>query len=473
MLFNSTVFLGFLIVVLAANFTLRRRRSLQNRMLLVASYVFYGWWDWRFLGLIALSTVVDFTVARAIAGSSDDRRRRLLLCTSVATNLGILATFKYSNFFVDQLAEILAPIGLSPSDLELNIVLPVGISFYTFQTMSYTIDVYRRHLEPTTNLADFALYVAFFPQLVAGPIERGTRLMPQISRARTVTAHDIEQGIGLIVLGYFKKVFVADNVGPIADSVFASPGDASGIGVLVGILAFAIQIYGDFSGYSDIARGVAKLLGFDLMVNFRVPYAALSPSDFWQRWHISLSTWLRDYLYIPLGGNRAGSSSTYRNLMITMVLGGLWHGASWTFVLWGVFHGSILCIYRYANERRGVAPTRTGAALVAITAVRWSAMITLTMIGWVIFRATSIDNLVDVLANIGPSFSADAKANAADLLFFAAPLVLFEVIVQSTRDLSIAERMPPAARGTLYGAVAFFTVVFAAGGSAEFIYFTF
>jgi len=470
-LFNSFAFIVFLALILPVNFALRRRHRAQNTMLLVASYIFYGWWDWRFLGLIAMSTIVDYFVAKGIHASDDGLRRRLLLASSVATNLGILAYFKYAGFFAEELSSLLSPLGLATTDLELNVILPVGISFYTFQTMSYTIDVYRRDLEPCPNVADMALYVSFFPQLVAGPIERGTTLMPQIRMPRNVTSLQVEQGVGLIVLGYFKKVFVADNLGVIADSVFADPGAFAGIGVFVGIVAFALQIYADFSGYSDIARGVAKLLGFDLMVNFRVPYAALNPADFWSRWHISLSSWLRDYLYIPLGGNQISRYRTYTNLMITMLLGGLWHGAAWTFVLWGLYHGLLLSAYRFAGDLRGAKLTASDSSM--SRALRWVVMTIFTLIGWVIFRATSIDNLLDVFGNIGFTLGPGARGIMIDLIFFGGPLVIYEWIVHRTGDLLVIDRLSTTARGVLYGAIVYVTIAFATGETAEFIYFKF
>ena len=324
-------------------FLTQRYFRLQNGILLIASYVFYGFWDWRFLALLFVSTVVDYNLALLIEKSESPGERKALLAASICVNLGILGFFKYFGFFAESFASLLNSFGFQSSTPFFNIVLPVGISFYTFQTMSYTIDVYRRKLPATRNFFDFALFVSFFPQLVAGPIERATKLLPQVLQPRKFSQSNFVEGFYLIILGLFKKVVIADNMAPIVNYIFSRDvSTLSGAEVLVGVYAFAFQIYGDFAGYTDIARGVAKWLGFDLMLNFRMPYFATSPSDFWQRWHISLSSWLRDYLYIPLGGNRQGTLLTYRNLMLTMVLGGLWHGAAWTFVAWGFFHGLIL-----------------------------------------------------------------------------------------------------------------------------------
>ena len=297
-------------------------------MLLVASYAFYGAWDWRFLGLIVLSTVVDYVVGMSLAATGDPRRRQFLVTASIVANLGILGLFKYAGFFAKSLVGLGASLGVEIPAFALDVVLPVGISFYTFQTLSYTIDIYRGTLKPTRRFLDFALFVAFFPQLVAGPIERASRLLPQVLQPRHVTWEKFGSGSWLILWGLFKKVVIADNLAFLVNAVYATDASPTGWQVVAGTVAFAWQIYCDFSGYSDIARGLARLMGFELMVNFNLPYAARSPADFWRRWHISLSTWLRDYLYIPLGGNQGGALRTYRNLGLTMLLGGLWHGAA-------------------------------------------------------------------------------------------------------------------------------------------------
>ena len=333
MLFNSVQFVLFFVAVVVMHWAATPRW--RNPILLAASYIFYGMWDWRFLGLLLVSTFVDYSVGRLLEGDRPERTRRALLATSVTVNLGILGFFKYANFFADGFVDLAGSIGLAPGQFTLQVILPVGISFYTFQTMSYSIDVYRRRLEPCRSVVDFATYVAYFPQLVAGPIERAHNLLPRLQRTdRSIGRAEIESGLGLILLGLVKKVVLADGVASVADKAFSDPSGLSFVAVAAGVVAFSIQIYGDFSGYTDIARGVSRLLGVELLLNFRQPYLARNITEFWRQWHISLSNWLRDYLYIPLGGNRRGSTLTVVNLMITMLLGGLWHGASWTFVFW-------------------------------------------------------------------------------------------------------------------------------------------
>lgn len=344
MLFNSLVFVAFISIVLLVYPRLQRKE--QNVFLLIASYIFYGYWDWRFNFLLFASTIIDFYVGQKLFSAANQKQRKFWLLVSLTANLGILGFFKYFNFFIDSAAGVLSAIGFEPHLPVLRIILPVGISFYTFQTMSYTIDIYRGKLEPTNSFIDFALFVSFFPQLVAGPIERATHLLPQVSKPRHITHERIVTGINLVLLGYFKKIAIADTLAPIAQNIFSDPASMSSGQLWTGVYAFAFQIYGDFSGYTDIARGVARILGFDLMENFNAPYLSRSITEFWRRWHISLSTWLRDYLYIPLGGNRLGKGRTYVNLMITMFLGGLWHGAAWTFVFWGTAHGLYLAVHR-------------------------------------------------------------------------------------------------------------------------------
>jgi D-alanyl-lipoteichoic acid acyltransferase DltB (MBOAT superfamily) len=345
MVFNSLVFLVFLGIVLILYFRLNFRG--QNWMLIGASYLFYGWWDYRFLALLLFTTFFDYYCALLIDRESEPRRRKLLLASSMTVNLGVLCTFKYFNFFMDSLQGAMATVGVSMSFPMLHVVLPVGISFYTFLSMSYTIDVYRRELKATHHPTDFMLYVAFFPHLVAGPIVRASILLPQCQKPRRIIPEEVANGLWLILMGFVKKVVIADRLAQVVNWGFAGgvPPFADANSWLI-IYAFAFQIYGDFSGYSDIARGVSKLMGFELVENFRAPYLVTNASSFWRHWHISLSTWLRDYLYIPLGGNRHGHYKTYRNLMITMLLGGLWHGAGAAYVLWGLYHGLLLAVQR-------------------------------------------------------------------------------------------------------------------------------
>ena len=333
MLFNSITFFLFYLAVLLLYFLLPHRK--QNILILIASATFYAAWDFRFLGLMYVSILTDYFCGLALERTSKEANRKWILGVSILINLGILFFFKYFNFFALSAERLLNSIGLPGWTHTLHIVLPVGISFYTFQCMSYSIDVFRREQTPTRNFIDFAAYISFFPQLVAGPIERASALLPQFEAPRHVSSDQVSQGIWRIFWGLFKKVVIADNLSSLVDPVFAWNTPLSGGLVLVSLYAFAFQIYCDFSGYSDMAKGLASVLGFKLMWNFKRPYFALNPKEFWSRWHISLSTWLRDYVYISFGGNRHGSFHTYRNLMLTMLLGGLWHGAAWTFVFWG------------------------------------------------------------------------------------------------------------------------------------------
>ena len=469
MLFNSYVFWIFLAIVLALHAVLRGQP--RKIMLVVASYVFYGYWDWRFLGLIFISTVTDYFAARWIANSASPGRKKLVLWLSIAVNLGILGFFKYADFFVGSLVALLNSLGIPASWEVLGIVLPVGISFYTFQTMSYTIDVYRGELKPARGFIDFMLYVSFFPQLVAGPIERATRLLPQIIRPRQRTEHDFRAGLYLVLLGLFKKIVIADNLAAIANAIFsADAGTLSGPEVIVGVYAFAFQIYGDFAGYSSIARGVAHWLGYDLMVNFRMPYLAVSPSDFWRRWHISLSTWLRDYLYIPLGGNRAGTVATYRNLALTMLLGGLWHGAAWTFVAWGAFHGLILIAYRAFAGKRDASERPLLARLPAMFV-----MFHLVCVSWLLFRAESIGQAFQMAVTAVSDFSFTPLAIGAlgTLAFFVVPLMLYEVWVERKGDLEAVLKTSWLTRGIIYAYLVLMMIFFPSPVQYEFIYFQF
>jgi D-alanyl-lipoteichoic acid acyltransferase DltB (MBOAT superfamily) len=314
----------------------------RNIFIVLASYLFYGWWDWRFLSLIVVSSAVDFVVGKRIYQSDSQKDRKRLLMLSVCVNLGILGFFKYYNFFVDSFADALSALGYSMEFSTLSIILPVGISFYTFQTMSYTIDIYRREMKPTNDVMAFFAFVAFFPQLVAGPIERAKKLLPQFEHIKTFDQGYAVSGLRLVLWGLFKKVVIADNFGLLANALFENQAGGNGTTVIFGCLFFALQIYADFSGYSDIAIGLARIIGFKLSVNFATPYFSSSFTEFWKRWHISLSTWFRDYVYIPLGGNREGGFRTYINILITFLLSGLWHGAEWTFLIWGGLHGLLL-----------------------------------------------------------------------------------------------------------------------------------
>jgi D-alanyl-lipoteichoic acid acyltransferase DltB (MBOAT superfamily) len=483
--FNSLHFILFFFGVLALTWPLRKAVPARNLLLLIASYYFYGCWDWRFLSLIVVSTLVDYLVGLAFDIDRVDpdvrpvrtRRHKLLLVASLVTNLGLLGFFKYFGFFVDSFQNLLSALGLHIGVTTLHIVLPVGISFYTFQTLSYTIDLYRGKITTERSLLNFGLFVAFFPQLVAGPIERASRLLPQIRAATHFGWEKFQTGIYLIGWGLFKKVVIADNIGKVADQVFASQ-DPTGIEVIIAVYSFAIQIYCDFSGYSDIARGVARCLGFELILNFNLPYFATNPSDFWRRWHISLSTWLRDYLYISLGGNRYGSRRTYINLMATMVLGGLWHGAAWTFVVWGIYHGALLCIHRAAEpllERYTTFKSRW-----AVTAWFWIRVIfffQLVCVSWLLFRAESLQQVVDMTYIVLTDWRTDnSPLGWYTFQIFLSCSVLFwgaQLIQWLTQDLQVVLRFPVLARALVYAAGILAFIWFGEYGGEAFIYFQF
>jgi alginate O-acetyltransferase complex protein AlgI len=364
MAFNSVHFLIFFPMVLGLAWALRGHRSLRVVFLLVASYYFYMSWNWMYAGLILGSTVLDYLVALRMEAARRPVPRRAWLILSLSGNLGVLFLFKYYNFFADSVAQAFGNAGQTGGSYHLQLLLPVGISFYTFQTLSYTIDVFRGRLRATRNFLEFALFVSFFPQLVAGPIVRASHFLPQVARPARFNDSAAERGLGLIFLGLVKKVCLADMLGvALVDPIFADPGACSSATLLLGMYGYAFQIYYDFSGYSDIAIGAARMLGFELPINFDHPYRATSMRNFWRRWHISLSTWLRDYLYIPLGGSSKGTWKTARNLAVVMLLGGLWHGAAWTFVCWGALHGLLLGAGRIFHKLTGIDADRDGQPL--------------------------------------------------------------------------------------------------------------
>ena len=469
MRFDSYVFAVFFVTVFLAYWRLRSIRA-QNILILVASYFFYGWWDWRFLTLIALSTLVDFLVGRRLDVTSAQPTRRRLLLVSIVVNLGVLGVFKYFDFFVSSFVGVLESFGLSASPPVLQVLLPVGISFYTFQTMGYTIDIYRRRHAAEKSLLSFACYVAFFPQLVAGPIERAARLLPQFGKRRFLTSEHWRSGCTLVTYGLIKKIAIADNMAPYVDMVYGMDSSSvSGPLVLAGTLAFAIQIYADFSGYTDIARGVARLMGFDLRVNFNKPYVARTPSEFWRRWHISLSTWLRDYLYVPLGGNRRGRWMTYRNLMLTMLLGGLWHGAAWNFVLWGFFHGVILCIYRLIRVDAWLRGANRAVSLGAA-----ALFFLLTLYGWLLFRAQSFEQIADFTLALGTWWTDWSLAIPMITLtaYFTLPIAVHHLLSRGKGGEKWAPANPLMWRISL-GILILFGVIHARASGQAFIYFQF
>ncbi|MHB2166131.1 MBOAT family O-acyltransferase [Alsobacter sp. R-9] len=553
MLFNSLTFFVFLAIVYGAYLVLPFRG--QNWLLLIAGYVFYGWWDVRFLFLIACSTAVDFsigvllsqrdldartrrTVALYLLGSAilflvpdwsgehsaspwqatqlgiattagvavflilgrlgisrlgklaEDQRRRILIYCSVGLNLVFLGTFKYFNFFIGSAEEILRSAGLDPHLFHLNIILPVGISFYTFQSLSYTIDVYRRVIKPTTHFWDFALFVAYFPPMVAGPIERGRHLLPQLVKRRRVRLVQVGQGVALIIVGLMKKVAVADGLAPAVNSVYNSTGAVSQADVALATVLFAFQIFCDFSGYSDIARGVSKLFGIELTLNFNAPYLSRNPSEFWRRWHISLSSWLRDYLYISLGGNRRGEMRTHVNLFATMLLGGLWHGAAWNFVLWGAYQGALLSIHRawadVTGRRRAASVAQDAASTpavdgsnairIAVTVLQISVFFLFVCYGWMLFRASSFEQIVTFTAALfgagGGSELVMSKPTSAAL----AGLAVIAIIEINDYRVGMANsylKWPAVLQGMLYAAMIYIMAMGLSNEPAQFIYFQF
>ncbi len=396
--FASLTFAGFYSVVFCA-YWLIPHRATRKCLLLAASYYFYMSWNVKLIALILTSTVMDYLMGLALSNPRWADRRRLFIAISCAGNLGFLAIFKYANFFLDSFRALAGELGIKTSFAELRIILPVGISFYTFQTLSYTLDVYRNKMKPCRNFLDFALFVAFFPQLVSGPIVRALKFLTQLEIDHKWNWANFTSGLWLTVLGLAKKIVVADTLSFVADPVFSHPGDYGFTATWLGVIAFAFQIYCDFSGYSDVAIGTARMLGFELPKNFDHPYLSQSVREFWQRWHISLSTWLRDYLYIPLGGNRDGSWRTHRNLMITMILGGFWHGASWTFIAWGFYQGIMLVITRLADEKfpRLTGKTQTSDLLAW---VRILFTFAITCFGWVLFRARTLSDALALAGNM-------------------------------------------------------------------------
>ncbi len=473
MQFNSWIFPLFFAVVYAGYLGLGRNRfRKQNALLLAASYVFYGYWDPRFLALLALSTVVDFFLGQRLASSDDDRIRKRLVTLSVVVNLGILGSFKYFDFFVDSTVNLIEALGFTAHLPTLRVLLPVGISFYTFQTLSYTIDVYRRRMPATNDFFGFALFVAFFPQLVAGPIERAARLLPQIEAPRDVTASKVQAGLWLLVWGYFKKTVIADQAALVANPLFDGQWETLiGLEPLLAVLGFTIHIYCDFSGYSDIARGLAKLMGFEFMLNFRIPYLATGPSDFWARWHVSLSTWLRDYLYFPLGGNRGSRLKTYRNMFLVMALGGLWHGAAWPYILWGSYHGVLLVLERMWLDARGLDPHRR-LSIVG----EWARIVLfwpLMLIGMAIVRCRSVDQFWHLFTHQSFELTARASQGFADLAYFTWPLVVVQLAQHTSKDLLIPLRLPLPLRALLFAALLLGMMVFGVRNPVEFFYFQF
>ncbi len=476
MLFNSLEFFAFFVIVYALYLILKQKW--QNRMLLAASYIFYGAWDWRFLSLIFISTVLDYFCGLKISNLKTAPAKKVFLSISIFGNLFILGFFKYYNFFTSSLEILLSRAGLSIQPHFFNIILPIGISFYTFQTMSYTIDIYRGKLEPTRKFLDFALFVAFFPQLVAGPIERAKNLLPQILGERKLTLDKFYTGCYLIFWGLFLKMFIADNLALIVNPIFANKSTYYGAEVLIGLYAFSFQIFCDFAGYSNIARGLGKLMGFDIMINFNLPYFATNPREFWQRWHISLSSWLKDYLYIPLGGNRKGALKTFRNLSLTMLLGGLWHGANWTFIIWGAYHGLLLGLHRVLGPLFGKIKLKRKSFIQKVwLPVKIIIFFNIISLGWLLFRAESISQAYKMLTAIIFNFNSPPGVNlfkyAQAITFFTFILILVQIFQYRKNDLLIILKTNIFFRALFYLVCFYLMLIFAEKSANEFIYFQF
>ncbi len=473
MLFCSFPFLIFFVAVLAVYWALPWDRA-RVWWLLAASIYFYASWNPWLAALICVSSSFDYAIGRGLENPALARRRRWLLAASVGANLGLLCTFKYANFFLRSLEEALAAAGATASLPVLKLILPIGISFYTFEAISYTVDVYRGRVAAERNLANFMLFILFFPHLVAGPIVRPKFFLPQVRRPKAFDWSRCELGCQLWLLGLFKKLVIADRMALIVDPVFAAPGDYSRRVLWTALFAYSLQIYCDFSGYSDMARGSARLLGYRLPRNFAMPYASASPSEFWRRWHISLSSWLRDYLYIPLGGNRGSRSQTERNLLVTMALGGLWHGASWTFVFWGLAHGLLLVAHRRFTALRHRLPSldrllegRIGGGLSVVVT-----FVTVT-VAWVFFRAQSMADAFTVLAGLLPPQG--GRGLPIDRINFQLAVVavgLGHVIASIGRKARVRE-VPPTIRGSLYAVGFCATLLLAVNPGRTFVYFQF
>ena len=534
MQFNSFEFAWFFAVFFPLYWLLPHRA--RNVLLLAGGYFFYACWDWRFLSLLVISTVMDFYCGLAVDRAEDPVRRKLVVALSMALNLGFLGFFKYANFFSASLQALLLRLGVSIPGTQLDILLPIGISFYTFQSMSYVIDVYRRDIKPTRNFIEFAAFVSFFPHLVAGPIMRPTTLLPQIEEKRRFRLAQFYEGAYLIFWGLAKKVVIADNLAKsVVDPLFDQWTTLHGGQALLAVYAFAFQIYCDFSGYTDAARGIAKCLGFELALNFNLPYFATSPKDFWGRWHISLSTWLRDYLYIPLGGSRgqgpirvgnvllavlvAGfgvglglyvldqsrvaalvakhpyltwiatgglillcfsllrlkstEQLTARNLMLTMIIGGLWHGAAWTFVIWGFYHGALLVAHRAVEPWLSrIRPTDV-VERTCWKGLRIFATFNLVCVGWLFFRARSLDQALGMLRAIVGHPAIPPAVILLPFLVCVIPLVLMQAAQYGARDLNVVARTPWYLRAVLYTAIFYAYVLGGEFGGSQFIYFQF
>ncbi len=477
MLFNSIDFAIFLpIVFFIYWFLVQKNLKIQNLFVFIASYVFYGWWDWRFLGLIFLSTLVDYTIGILLDRTSDKQLRKGLLSISLIVNLGMLGFFKYYNFFLDSLVDAFTFFGQPISPERLDIVLPVGISFYTFQTLSYTIDVYRKNLKPTKDFVAFGAFVSFFPQLVAGPIERASHLLPQFYRNRKFNYNLATDGVRQMLWGFFKKIVIADNCAPIVNDIFNNYQHESASTLVLGAVLFAFQIYGDFSGYSDIAIGVSRLFGFDLKKNFAFPYFSRDMAEFWRRWHISLSTWFRDYLYIPLGGSKGGKWMQIRNTFIIFLVSGFWHGANWTFIIWGLLNALyFLPLLLGGKNRRNLDIVAENTFLPNFREIlQMGVTFVLTCFAWIFFRASSVTQAIDYIYNIFDlSILSIPHGLTKELIVLLGIMILMEWLNRRKEYGLQIERYPPWGRRLIYFIIVMVILTFGNFGENEFIYFQF
>ena len=481
MLFNSIEFGIFLPSIFIIYWFVTKKIQHQNILILLSSYLFYGWWDWRFLGLIFFSTIIDFLIGKSLEKEKGVVTRKCLLWSSVLMNIGFLGFFKYYNFFIDNFIYAFSTVGIELSYQSLNIILPVGISFYTFQTLSYTIDIYKRKLKPTTDFITFAAFVSFFPQLVAGPIERASNLLPQFKKNRIFDYNQATDGMRQILWGFFKKIVIADNCAEYANLIFNNSADYGGSTLVIGAIFFTFQIYGDFSGYSDIAIGTAKLFGFNLMQNFSFPYFSRDIAEFWRRWHISLSTWFRDYLYIPLGGSRGSNYHKIRNVFIVFLVSGFWHGANWTFIFWGGLNAIYFIPIMLMNRNRSNLDTISHNKLFPNVNEFFSMLLTfgLTVFAWIFFRSEDLNHAFNY---IGTIFSntlftiPEIKLEIKLVVLFL--LILFFLIIEwfgreSKYAIEYFMKKWKWHYRYLFYYVILITIIFFSGKNEEFIYFQF
>jgi D-alanyl-lipoteichoic acid acyltransferase DltB (MBOAT superfamily) len=482
MLFNSIDFAIFFPIVFCLYWLIDKYGiKYQNAFILISSYFFYGWWDWRFLGLIIFSSFIDFSIGLQLDKTSIKSKRKLLLFGSILVNLGMLASFKYYNFFITSFSQLFTFLGVSLNSYTLNIILPVGISFYTFQTLSYTIDVYNRKLNPTKDIISFFAFVSFFPQLVAGPIERATNLLPQFYKKRYFNYSNAVEGLKQILWGLFKKVVIADNCAGVVNYVFANSTEMEGSSLLVGVIFFSFQIYGDFSGYSDIAIGISKLFGFSLMKNFAFPYFSRDIAEFWRRWHISLSTWFRDYLYIPLGGSAGGVKSKVRNTFIIFIVSGFWHGANWTFIVWGALNALYFLPLLLSNSNRKnmevVAADRGFVSFRELVSIL--STFAITAIAWVFFRAENLHHAFEYLNGLSSIsiFSVPSSLQEYDITLIAVLIVVMIMVEWKDRKSDFGLQSFASSWGKSYRYILYYSlcicIIWFSGEEQEFIYFQF